>query len=364
MYPVTARFLRALTEAHTIDTTATYEVPGGAEVPLRIVRDAQATVTLDTASRARRRASLSVYSDRDTFDALTTPGCIVRVLHGIRYSSANTELVPVFAGELQRGERPRGRTAGRVALPLWDMWGRVARAGFVEPFAVAPGTTRAAAIAAAVVYAWPTVVVDDRSGGAGGSISSAKVWLGGPAEVVADLATDGNLVCYFDGAGTFVIERRPTSTAQAVWSVQKLTEFADVRPLDRLYNMVKVKPSASDGSQTWDPQVVQVSDPDHPRHPDKIGPVLYEWASPTADSAGAAFSAAQSILYRLLGSTESLELGTLSNPALEGLDVIRITSPRLNSEPADTFSHFVDGFNLNLATGGMTIATRKQVTDG
>lgn len=360
MYPVSARFLRALTVPHTIVTEATYQPPGGVETRLTLHGADQASVTLDSQSRIRRRADITVIAGRDDFEAITEPGTLFRIRHGINFGST-TELVPVFTGDLSRGDRPRGRNAGAITLPLIDLWGWIARSDFVTPFTVASGTTRAAAIAAIVTDARPTTTIVQRA--AGGTVGADKVWTGSRSDAINDLATDGALVVYFDGDGQLIIEPRPTSSAVSVWGITAIIDFAYSRPLDKLYNTVVVKPSAVDGSQEWTQQVAQVTDPTHPRHPSKIGVVPYVWSSPTAGSAAAARQAAQSILYRLLGSTETIKLGALANPALEGLDVIRVNAPRIGSEPADIYSHFVDGFTLNLHTGAMSLSTRKQATD-
>lgn len=360
MRDVSTRFLQAITRPHTIETVGTYQVPGGDEVPLQFTRD-PGSVSCDSGARVRRRASISVYATGDDFDAMTAPGTLFRLEHGIRFSGSNVELVPVFTGEVSQGERARGSRAGQVTFPLVDLWTWIARADFVTPFTVTAGTSRAAAIAAAVVDARPTTTIDQRA--TGGTVGADRTWTGSRSDMIQDMCTDGSLVAYFDGAGVFVIEARPSSSARAVWSVTAATEYVEQRPLDKLYNTVVVRPSAADGSQAWTQQVAQVTDPTHPRHPDKIGVVPYVWASPTAGSATAALQAAQSILYRLLGSTDSIKFGTLSNPALEALDVVRVSAPAIGREPADVSSHFLDSFTLNLHTGSMSAATRKQATD-
>ena len=130
--------------------------------------------------------------------------------------------------------------------------------------------------------------------------------------------------------------------------------------MDRLYNTVVVRPSTTDGSQTWTQQVVQITDTTNPRHPDKIGVVPYFWSSPTIQNAGQAITAAYTILFRVLGTTETLDLGLISNPALDGNDVIRVITPQVNQDPADIFQHFVDTFTLDLVTGSMSLGTRSQ----
>lgn len=355
MYPVSGQFIAALRKPHGILTEVDYTPPGGDTFPLEIK---SGTVTADSSTRIRRRAALKVYADSADYQRMSVDGCLFRIRHGLKLPDG-PELVPVFAGEIITGGREFGGSAGEVSLPLQDLGVWLSRADFVNPFVVTAGQTRAAAIASIVTNARPGTVVTTLS--SGGTVGAAKVFTDSRLDAISALANDGGLESFFAGDGSYVIRAQQSLSSASVWTIKDtLKAAARARPMDRLYNTVVVKPSATDGSQTWTQQVAQVVDPAHPRHPSKIGVVPYFYASPTIANTADALRVANNMLARVLGTTETLELETITNPALEGGDVIRVITPQLNNDPADIFQHFTDGFTLTLDTGAMKLNTRSQ----
>lgn len=358
MQDVSDRFLAALRKPHGIRTTAEYQVPGGDVFPLLVKGG---SVSVDDGARIRRKAQLKVYGTTADYKRMTIEGCLFTVRHGVNFGGNDTELVPVITGEIVSASRPFGRSAGEVTLPLQDLGAWLARTEFVLPYVVAAGTARTQAIKNLVVDARPSSVVSDLAGAAGGYVGVDRVFTGSRLDAITQLATDGGLESYWGADGTYIIRTARQSTDSSVWSTAGTLISAErMRPQDKLYNTVIVSPSATDGSQTWTPVVVTITDPSHPRHPSKIGTVPYRVASPTILTSADAYNVAVNRLDKVLGTTETLRLGTISNPALEGGDVIRVTTPPLNNEPADTFQHFCDGLSLDLDTGAMRLDTRSQ----
>jgi hypothetical protein len=109
------------------------------------------------------------------------------------------------------------------------------------------------------------------------------------------------------------------------------------------------------GRRQWPVQTVAITDTTHPRHESKIGIRPYRWEATSAMTAGEAASIASILLARNLGNTERLQLGALSNPALEAGDVITIVNM---VDGVGDHHHLIDGFTLDLAAGDMTIDTR------
>lgn len=360
MWPVSDRFLTALKAPHKYKTVCTITVPGGEPVEVDVEAG---TLQVDASSRVRRRVNgFRITGDSTVYDLAATPGAIFAITHGLSFG-ASDELPPVFYGEAQTPAQEFGD--GKISLSLVDLGNWLARCRFLTPYAPVAGTSRVDAITQVVEDAIPGIIVSNVSSDTG-VIGSAQVWTEGPLDVISDLTRDGSTDGYFLPDGTFTIRDKPTTSTAPVWTASSgdggvLIAASRARPTDRLYNTVVVRPSAADGSQTWAQQVAQVTDTTHPRHPDKIGVVPYFYASPSASTAAVALNIATLTLDRVLGTTETLSLESIANPALEASDSIRAITPRLNNEPARIFQHFIDSFSLSLTTGDMTLQTRSQI---
>jgi hypothetical protein len=355
MWTVSPTFLQAIQFPHKLISKFTYTVPGGAPVVLKVQ---SGTVSVDASQRIRRTANLTVFGLQADYDAMTTPGTLFHIDHGIDFGGSSTELVPVFQGEQTDGEQRIGD--GTIALSLADSATWLSRSRFLTPYAPVATTTRVQAISNIVTAGRPGTAVTNLSHDTG-TVGSQNVWSDSRLDAITSLCKDGGTDAFFQPDGTFVIRDLPTATTASVWTASGILESgARKRPMDKMYNTVVVRPSATDGSQTWSQQTAQITDTSNPRHPNYIGVVPYFWASPTAGSAAAALTAAQSILYRVMGTTDTLSLGLISNPALDANDVIRVVTPPVNTDPANIFQHFIDTISLDLVTGSMSLGTRAQ----
>lgn len=358
MQTVTPRFLQALQFPHKLVTQFTYTVPGGTPVLLQVQ---SGQVSVDTSQFVRRQATATVYGTQADYEAITTPGTVFHIDHGLDYGG-QTELVPVFHGELS-GDAEQRIGDGTIALNLSDHGNWVSRVRFLTPYAPAAATLRTAAITALVQAAKPGTIVNVTATDTG-TIGSQNVWTDSRVDAITALCKDGGMDACFQPDGSFLISDMPSAATLYDWTANGVLESVSrKRPMDRLYNTVVVSPSTTDGSQTWLPQTVQITDTTNPRHPNYVGVVPYFWSSPTIMNAGQAITAAYTILFRVLGTTETLSLGLISNPALDGNDVIRVVTPQVNQDPADIFQHFIDSFSLDLVVGSMTLATRSQAVE-
>jgi hypothetical protein len=354
---VSQQFLDALGVSHRNATVFTCTPPGGDPVTLRW---SSLSVAFNASIGIRRTAdaTLPPVLGTDLYSIVSTPGAIFHVEHGIDYGAGRTELVDVFHGEAADGGV--NIVAGEIRLRLSDLWQRVERCRFPSPYSPSAGT-RSARIAAAITSAVPAATVNVLTED-GGSTVGGKTWDRDRTQFVKDLAADGSLDAYFEPDGSFTIRSLPLMDAASSVYVLRTGEYGTIinadreRPLDRLYNTVIVLPS--DESQTWARQTATVTDPDHPRHPDKIGVVPFFYSSPTITTAGRAATAGRSILQRVLGTTETLKLGALSNPALEGGDIVTVVHESTETDPGFGAAHFVDSGTLDCATGEMTLQTR------
>jgi hypothetical protein len=357
MWAVSTQFLEALRFPHTIKSTFSYTVPGGTAKVLQVE---SGSVSNDWGARIRRTSSLTVQGSQADYVAITMPGTVFRISHGLVMGNT-TELIPVFTGEQVNGEQQFGN--GIISLSLADHANWLSRSRFLVPYAPDPALTRVAAIEQIVTAGKPGVTVLNVSSDEG-IVGIQNVWTDSRLDAITALCRDGNIDGFFRPDGVFVIQDMPTISTPHVWTVSGIVESgARKRPMDKLYNTVIVRPSASDGSQTWTQQTASISDTSNDRHPNYIGIVPYFLASPTASSEAVALEMAQNFLYKVMGTTETLSLGIISNPAMESGDVLRIIAPPVGSDPANIFQHFVDGFSLDLNSGSMTVNTRSQIVE-
>jgi hypothetical protein len=302
--------------------------------------------------------SIAPIAGQDTYAMVSTPGAIFRVTHGINYGAGDVELIELGVYEVARGSvRIAG---GDISLSLVDLWQRIDRCRFLAPYAP-PSGTRASLIATAVNNAVPGFGIYATNDG-GAYVEGDNVWDRERPQFINDMAKDGSLDVGFDAAGEFRIRKQPVlDPAASVWTFRtgpaaNLNTADRERPFNRDFNTVIVEPM--DASQAWDQQVVQISDPTHPLHPSKVGVVPFWYKSATANDNAEALQVAVTTLQQVAGSTETVNLDALSNPALEVGDVVTIAHPATDTDPGFGAVHIIDSWSMDLATGAMSLATR------
>lgn len=182
---------------------------------------------------------------------------------------------------------------------------------------------------------------------------------------IRTLAAGIGAVVYCDAAGRFVIRDAPTLRTPPVWTVkarQNLVRASSSSSRDQVYN--RVITTGENPSSDAEPVTGQARD-DNP-----TSPTYYQAASrggygrvtkfqsiPTITTQRQADNAAAAELARSTGAASSVDLSSIPNPALEGLDVIDIWT-----DPADVNTirrHVIDGYQMDLAPGGeFPMATR------
>lgn len=374
MQAVSDDFRRALNVAHRKHSTITVTTPDGMVTPLGW---SACTVSSSNSTGVRMSASLTVTPTPgvDLYSIVSTPGALFRIRHGIDYGAGFLEMLDLGVYEAASGGV--NVIDGDIDLSLVDQWQRLERCRFSAPFTFDDGfppsaTTRAEMIEAVVTgYAGAepaipdgTVVIEDDGGT---TDLTGRVWDRDRTQFITDLATDGELDVFFNASGEFVIRKQPIlDPSNVVWTFRtgaagNIISLDRERPFDRLYNRVVVNPI--DDEQTWSATYVDIEDETHPRHQSKIGVVPYFYSSPTLTDSDAAYSAAATLLQRVLGTTEELNLGALGAP-LEVGDVVSVIHDATPTQPAGlNVTHIVDSWTYDLATGAMSAKTRSIATE-
>lgn len=353
MWAVSSQFLEGIVTAPQFVVAASFTPPGGTATALTVE---SGSVKVDSTQNIRRTCDLVVTGGSTLYQQLMAPGTIIDVRSGVSMGGVQ-ELVPVFHGEITDGKQDLGGFS--ISLSGGDTAVRLTRNRFASAFT--PGNvSRVTAMRLALQTSMPSATLLDLSTDRG-AITAATSWASqaSPLDVFSDLSKDGGTEVFQRPDGQWVVRDRPVIDSGSVWTLQRSLKTASrERPLDALYNAVVVTPSASDGSQTWTQQVVELTDTTHPLHKSKIGFSPYFWSSPTAGSAAAAIAAAQSILSRIAGATQTLSLDLVANPALEAGDVLTVIAPAVGVEQAQAFRHFIDGFSFELSAATSSASTR------
>lgn len=364
MWPRSARFDPAIASGPSFRTFCTITAPDADPVTVDI---AGGTLSVDGSARNRRTIrDLRLVGDKSVYELAATPGALFLATHGVDYRSSD-ELLPIFAGEVLVPEQDFGD--GSIGVQLVDLSNWLARCSFSSPFIAEADAGRVATITAVVEAARPGTSVTNLSTDTS-TLAVQQMWTTGPLDVIADLTRDGGTEAFFYPDGSFIIRDMPTTTTPAVYAFNSgaggtLESIKRRTPLNRLYNRVVVHPGGRDGSQTWANQEAEVTDPTHPRYSGKIGVATLDIYSATAQSDTEALGIARRELDRVLGAVETLSFGAISMPALEANDAVDVVTPQINNDPPQFFRHFIDRFDMNLRTGSMSAASRRQVaTDG
>jgi hypothetical protein len=360
---VSQEFKDALNVSHTKVSEFTVTPPGAETTTFQCTT---ATVSSSADSGTRYRASLNVVPQPgvDLYSILSAPGARFQIRHGINFGAGVTELIDLGHYEASAGSI--NIIDGDISVSLVDQWVWLERTRAASPTTVNGGDwdSRAALIAVVVDAAYPvgvtapTVVIEDD----GGSFFTELVFDKERTELIKQLALDGELDVYFNASGEFIIRKQPIiSPTDVAWTYRTggagNIDTADrERPFDRLYNTVAVAPIAEE--QTWTIQIAEITDTTHPRHKSKIGVVPYLYSSPTLGDDSEALAAAETILQRVQGTTETVSITGLGAPQLEVGDSITIAHAETESDPGFNATHIIDSFDYDLASGSMTLKTR------
>lgn len=360
MWAVSNAFLQALTQSHTAAISCTLTSPGNANpLPLTLAQESPGQVSAQSGQVIRRTVQqLRIAGTSTVWQRLATPGATISISAGIDFGGGTRELVPLIKGELSSAATDLGD--GLIGVSLADYGQRLQASPFLTAYSPASTAGRIATISQAVTGAVPTTVTSTASDT--GAVGTSNTWSTDRAGMITALLTDAGAEGFFRADGSYLIRDLPLVTNPVAWAFKigdggTIKNLSRQRPLDKLYNTVTVQPGSLDGSQTWTQVVAQITDTSNPRHPNYIGTRPYPpWQSPTILTLAQAQTVAAQLLTKLQGSTETLSLGAVWNPALEVGDVVRVTVP---TDTGTAISqHLIDSLTVDLGTQAMTLTTR------
>lgn len=293
------------------------------------------SVVSDSSSQVRRTATVGIgRSDlwpADPVSILSPIGSELLISYGIVLQSGKVEYIQLIRGPITRVQRriPTESDGGdAVTVTVADRSSKVAEARFDAPTQTIAGATTVSEISRLITAVLPTVSVTDLTG-------STKVapqmemererWNDG----IEKLADSISAEVYATPDGNFIIRTQPDVTSPPVWTLDVgdggvLLSEDDEFTRDLTYNRVVASGQRVDGI----PPVYAVASDTNVNSPTSInGPFGIKtrfYASPLLTTVAQCQSAADSMLARVIGHHMSIGFTTVTNPALEAGDVIRL----------------------------------------
>lgn len=364
MRAVSDQYLQAITgPVHRI-AEVTVTLPGeseGTEVLLDTSGNDDSSVTMDGSNNARYSASLVLAPDLGSslWTRISTPGARFTVRAGIDYGGGFTEYVD--CGELYATESDLALALGDLPLTLLDGSSPLDELDFLTPWSIEDATDRVQALADIVTDASSDITVVNNA--TPGNLMSGVVYEKDRLPALEEIAAGGNIDAAFTASGEYLIRDNPIITPNDpdwVLRTGKLGTILEgaVRnvPLAKQFNMVIVL--APEPFQTWGAVTIQIADPNHPRHRDKIGPRPFWVTDSSITSLAQAQQRGRDTLKRILTVVEQIQVPTLGNPALEYGDTITVDHEATAVDPGLSANYLATGWEFNLVTGEQTITGR------
>lgn len=356
MYTVTDDFLDSIPSGTRVTYAATVTV---ASTPYTLdMLSGSVSVSDSNVHRTFRgefsHAELTSY---ELYDLLSNEAAVLSVTVGFNWGSTS-ESIAIFKGRISSAGL--GGSEAFVSVAAADFGFDLNQQSLIPSLTQAAGTTRRNAIKSIVQDGFPGVTITDTATDSG-TLVAEQTWSGTRWEAINQLATDGNMQCFFAPDGTFIIRDIPSIGAPVYLFRTSdggtITAYDRERPLDKLFNAVVVSPKNTDGSQGWTQQFVEITDIASPRHKSKIGVRALKLDNVTGD-ATQALAVANKQLTQVQGRTETVSLTAIANPALEIGDTVQIVAkPWLDHEEV-ALTHLVDGYTFNILDWSMSVSTR------
>jgi hypothetical protein len=364
MIPVTARFLAALRQSHTVSVAATIRPPSDPGTPIEVpVIGGQ--ITIDRDARVRRQGSLEVafsLSDgvtRDIVRELPFGGYAV-VERGIRYADGDTERVPL--GMFRVESVVWSELEGKATLTLADRMAQIQDEPFVTPYTPGGLKPSNAAVQAVQQVFGSTIAYHVLTDPASEPTLADVVYDEDRAQAITDLASNVSAEALFDYLGDFVIRPRNRPADTPVWTVDAgeggvLLGSSETLDRSSVRNGVAVRGQpAADQPPIY--SLAVNDDPDSPtRWGGPFGKVALISSSTSVTTQAQADSTAASLLNLRLGLARTVTLNSVPNPAVMPDDLIEIVFSDGRTE-----TQSINAVQLALDVGGaLQITTTSQL---
>jgi hypothetical protein len=350
VYPVSDRFLKHITQSHTVVTQVQLFLTDGRVVDLP---HTGGSVTVDRGQAIRRTCTVTVADPslipRTPTDQLATYGAQLRISRGVDYGDGTQELVPLGLFRLESVEGDVND--GPVTLQGKDLAAVIQDDKLTAAMSVSG--TALSAITSLIQRSLPDAevvsTVTDAAIGRRTFAVEADPWVAAQ-EVAAAVGAE----VFFSADGTPTIATLPDLlTTPPAWEIAAGEGGAYIRAArgmtsDRVYNGVLARGENSSDNVAPVSSLVVDTDTSSPTYwggPYGRRPKFH--SSPTLTTTAACTAAATLLLAQAKAPNASGDISSLPNPALEPGDVLRIVHPDGSRELQQVAS-----FSVPLSEGG------------
>lgn len=356
MWPVSARFEKALRLSHDVSTVVDVYRDGvllAEKIPVSGGR-----IEIDEGSKVRRTISLTVadpdLAPDDAEDLLAPFGTELHVRCGVRMTEGDVEEVPVGVFRISSVSRP-GWFAG-LQISGGDRSLAVQEARFLRPENTARNVLVVEEIARLIRGALPDVEVFDLTNSRAPTLSAT--WERERWDAIEDLADSIGAEVFFDSEGRAIIRTVPRLHADsvAVWEIDVDEDFGSLLDVgtglssEGVYNAVVAEGEAQENSPTISRIAYQTEGPLRWREGYQVPRFFASKFIRTREQASAV---AEALLARSLLYAQEVTADALPHYALDAGDVVGITRP-----DGRRSLHVVSALTLPLGPGGMGVKTR------
>ena len=336
----------------------------GAQTVLPIEQEGSNQITVDVTATNRRMLELTLPPQQSLFDLLDSPGSEIGITQTFTYINNATETVPL--GKFKVTESSMGYDIdGNISLNCPDRYWHITSNGFGAARTSIGSNPAWAEIQRLVEGAWPNAAYPFPGWAQLDKTATTKVGTlvwddGSRANALQQLLTLNSLDLFFDANGLANLRPIPTliNSTPAVWTVMPgdfgtLKDATRNRSIADVHNVIVVQTNAAD-------IILPILEVANTRTPStdplsSLGPL----GRVTLQLQGAFYSSAQMKaagivqLNKELTVQKQLDVTSVSNPCLDGYDVIGVILPKGDGnsvQPAE--HHIIDSVVIPLVQGG------------
>lgn len=338
MYAVSNAFLTALAQPSMV-VVSQVVASDGTELAFQ-----DGSVTMDSRRNITRTCELELTATdtltvQQVYELVMRPDVEITVRRGLKLANGTSEFVTLGVFSTDTADYSKGVT-GVVKWSGSDRSKKVARSRFTDPYQITAGTGLAAAGTALLQSRFANVTTN--FGNVLNNVAATIAFDAGdnsnPWECARDLFADHGFDLSFDGNGiarAVLVPDPATAVPVFDFGAGETNMVLDAQvsgTLEKTYNGVIVTGEGSDlaspiRGEVWD------EDPSSPTYYlGGYGKVPYFYSSPLITSATLAQAVAIVFLAKLKGATSQLSWPAVVNPALEPLDVVRLTIDGLQQD--------------------------------
>ncbi len=361
MRPVSDRFLNVVRDSHKACFRATVVTgmptgvsPTGTEIPIL-----DGDIQLD--ANADIRGTLDLTTEGAYWDLLSPYGTEVHISRGIEYGGGEREWVSQGYYRVYVEDQPDAPKAGPIQIDARDRMSGIVEAKLEQPVQFSAATSVSALFDRLVLDVYPAATIEYDFDAANTAFSGSHIVEEDRYQFLLDVVKALGKVMYWDHEGKLRVEDAPALT-DPVFDVTHgrhgvLVQMSRRRTREGVYNAVVVTGEAPGDA----PAVRGVARDMSPTSPTywsgPFGKVPKFYSSSFITTTQQAATAASALLVRNLGLPYVVSFGMVPNPALEPLDVVRVSYR--DSEAMEL--HVLDKLRIPLtASQVMTAETRQR----